>query len=56
MRIVGARWRPETNILRIQCHCGHRFPHPANRSWIDCPECRAGANLHKVRRRQYTAA
>ncbi len=39
MKIVGARWGPTVNILKIMCSCGQEFQHRADRWRVRCPEC-----------------
>ena len=37
MQIIGATWTPQVNILRIECECGARFDHRADRWQVCCP-------------------
>lgn len=49
MRITGARWTSNVNILAITCCCGREFEHKANRWNVECPLCRRIENLAEVR-------
>lgn len=49
MKMVDARWSRRVNMLTIQCDCGARFDHPANRRIMQCPKCRRTASVETVR-------
>jgi len=48
LKIITARWTPQVNILLIQCECGRKFKHPANRKIVKC-ECGKIENLFDIR-------
>jgi len=45
MKIIGAVWAPTSNRMAIECDCGRKFWHPANRWIATCPSC--GLRCHK---------
>ena len=49
MRIIDAVWRSAINWLIIECRCGEKFEHRANKWLITCPRCGNKENLHSVR-------
>jgi rRNA maturation endonuclease Nob1 len=49
MQIIGAEWTSVVNMLLIQCGCGARFKHRADRQHIRCKSCGSYANLHQLR-------
>lgn len=51
MKIVGACWTAEVNMLKIACGCGIRFQHRADRWRVECPKCGACASLKVLRER-----
>jgi len=50
MHIVDASWHGDVNRLLIECHCGKRFPHRADRWVVVCPGCHGENNLGRVRK------
>lgn len=60
MRIIDARWTPTINYLIIECECGLRFVHRADRWKVRCHHvgltgiikgCEATAHLGELRQR-----
>lgn len=49
MKIVGVRWTKIVNLLLIECSCGHKFEHRADRWNVECPECHKNEHLAKLR-------
>lgn len=49
MRIQGASWTEQTNILHIRCECGCVFRHRADRTKVRCPNCGAEDNCHRLK-------
>jgi len=48
MEIIDARWTPVVNMLLLECICGRRFEHPANRTWARCT-CGRSWNILKLK-------
>lgn len=48
MKILDASWTPQINILTIQCDCGLRLAHRADRWKIQC-DCGQVAYLDDLR-------
>lgn len=44
-------WGLDVNRLLMECGCGHRWHHRADRWRISCPRCRKAENLGRVRER-----
>lgn len=49
MRITDAEWTRRVNLLHIECECGRKFAHPADRWTVKCPFCRKTAHLGRLR-------
>lgn len=49
MKIITAKWLATTNQLLIECKCGNRFYHNANRWSVECPKCHKEKNLKQLR-------
>jgi predicted RNA-binding Zn-ribbon protein involved in translation (DUF1610 family) len=49
MRLRDAEWTPEINLLLIDCDCGQRIKHRADRWKVRCPACGREDNLHRLR-------
>lgn len=39
MRIIDARWTKHVNYLLIECECGNRWWHRADRRKVVCHKC-----------------
>ena len=49
-RIIGARWTPKVNMLKIRCgRCDAIFEHRADRWTVRCPSCGKQGGLGKIR-------
>lgn len=51
MKIIGASWTVEVNMLKIACSCGIRFKHRADVWNVECPKCGTRAHLKVLRER-----
>ena len=49
MKITGAHWTPQVNVLHITCACGMCFDHRADRWRVCCPWCGRCADLTELR-------
>lgn len=49
MKISNARWTDDVNMLIIECICGKRFEHRADRWIVKCPYCFRQDHLQRMR-------
>lgn len=49
MKIIDARWTPRVNMLMIECNCGNRFEHRADRWIVKCMNCMRQDHLQRMR-------
>ncbi|KKN08647.1 hypothetical protein LCGC14_1054640 [marine sediment metagenome] len=49
MKITGAKWTPQVNMLLISCLCGNEFLHRSDRWKPKCPKCRTVGHLKQLR-------
>ena len=49
MELIRAEWRVDVNKLLIDCDCGHRIRHRADRWGVKCKACGNTANLADLR-------
>ena len=49
LKIVDVKWTESVNILVIECECGTKILHPADRWIVRCKDCKAYANLKDLR-------
>lgn len=48
-KIIDAKWHPKVNYLLIECGCGNRFWHRADRRKITCHKCLTMADCMKLK-------
>ena len=49
MRIVDVRWTPVVNMYVVQCECGAKFEHRADRWRATCQKCGASVGVQELR-------
>ena len=49
MTIIGARWTPRGNLIRIGCGCGKISEHRADRFAVRCPGCGEEMDIRPLR-------
>ena len=48
MKVIGAKWTEDTNLIELECKEGKRFYHPSYISKCKCPCCGEESYWHGV--------